>query len=100
MYACFEVKSGQERKALDIAGMGNECVYICFDIFVDSGTNYHRCKLWGMSENLICKRVWWVRVTRGISKVILGRKYVGVIYTGGDCIIIIIIIIITKCDKA
>ena len=51
--------------------------------FVDSGTNYHRCKLWGMSENLICKRVWWARVTMGISEVILCRKYVGVIYTGG-----------------
>ena len=62
----------------------------------DSGTNYHRCKLWGMSENLICKSVWWARVTRGISKVILCRKYVGVIYTGwGDCIIII-----TKWDIA
>ena len=72
--------------------MGNECVYICF---VDSGTNYHRHKLWGMSDNLICKRVWWARVVMGISKDILCRKYVGVIYTvgGGDCIIIIIIII-------
>ena len=36
-----------------------------------------------MSENLICKRVWWATVTMGISKVILCRKYVGVIYTGG-----------------
>ena len=70
-----------------IAKMGNECVYICF---IDNGTNYHRCKMWGMSENLNCKSVWWARVTMGISKVILCRKYVGVIYTGGDCIIIII----------
>ena len=38
--ACFKVKSGQKLKALVIAKMGNECVYICF---VDSGTNYHRC---------------------------------------------------------
>ena len=36
-----------------------------------------------MSENLICKRVWWARVTKGISKVILCRLYVGVIYMVG-----------------
>ena len=36
-----------------------------------------------VSENLICKRVWWARVAMGISKVILCRKYFGVIYTGG-----------------
>ena len=74
MCACFFlVKSGQELKALVIAGLGNECAYICF---AHSGTNYHRCKLWGMSENLICKRVWWARVTMGISKVILCCKYI------------------------
>ena len=75
--------------------------FVAIYSFVDSGTNYHRCKLWGMSENLICKGVWWARVTMGISKVIWCRKYVGVIYTG-ECIIIIIIIIIiiTKWDIA
>ena len=41
-----------------------------------------------MSENLICKRIWWARVTMSISKVISCRKYVGVIYTGGGCIIV------------
>ena len=41
----FLVKSGQEHKALVIMEMGNESVYICFDIFIDSGTNYHRYKL-------------------------------------------------------
>ena len=30
---CFLVKSGQERKALVIAVLGYECVYICFNIF-------------------------------------------------------------------
>ena len=60
--------------------MGNECVYICF---VGSWTNYHRSKLSGIGENLICKRVWRARVAMDISKVILYRKYVGVIYTGG-----------------
>ena len=67
--------------------MGNECVYISF---VDSGTNYHHCKLLGIGENLICKCVWCARVTMGVIKVILCLKYVGVIYTGGGIIIIII----------
>ena len=31
--ACFQVKSGQEHKALVIAGMGYESVYICCNIF-------------------------------------------------------------------
>ena len=58
--------------------------YVAIYSFVDIGTNYHRCKLWGMSENLICKGVWWARVTMG--KVILCRKYVGVIYTGAGIV--------------
>ena len=60
---------------------------MCIQLFryillVASGTNYHRCKLWGMRENPICKRVWRARVTMAISKVILCRVYFGVIYKG------------------
>ena len=77
VYLCVWMRvfklSVQELKALVIAGMGNKCVYICF---IDSGTNCHRCKLWGMSENLICKCVWWARVTMSISKVILCHIYI------------------------
>ena len=40
--ACFQVKSDQEHEALVIADLGYVCVYICY---VDSETNYHRCKL-------------------------------------------------------
>ena len=35
-----------------------------------------------MSENLICKHVWWARVTMGISKVILCRNSWCNIYGG------------------
>ena len=94
------VKSGQERKALVIAvWVTNVYIFVAMYSLVDSGcgTNYHHSKLGGMSENNICKRVWWARVTMGISKLILCCKYVGVIYTVGDCIIIIVI---TKWDLA
>ena len=53
--------------------------FVAIYSFVDNGCG---TKLAGMSENLICKGVWWTRVTMDISKVIVCRKYVGVIYTG------------------
>ena len=61
----------------------NVYTFVAIYSFVDRGTNHHCCKLWGMSENLICICVWWARVTIGISKVILCHKYVGVIYVRG-----------------
>ena len=36
----------------------NIYTFVAIYSFVDSGTNYHHCKLWEMSENLICKGVW------------------------------------------
>ena len=36
----------------------NVHTFVSIYSFVDSGTNSHCCKLWGMSENLICKHVF------------------------------------------
>ena len=57
--ACFKLSQARNVKRwLYREWVTNVYTFVAIYSFVDNGKNCHRCKLWGMSENLICKGIY------------------------------------------